>query len=106
MNPDLTVGILAFIAFAVPIVGALWRIFSIREALQAAIANNAHRLDLIEQELGHLRDQQELAINGIREVSQHVRDRSQRNEEKLSDRLLDIEAFLEKSTPFNRRHIS
>ena len=124
LMPDatITIGILAFIAFAIPVVGAMWRIFSVREALQTAIANNSHRLDLLERDIkhlidqqieavnavrrdiSHLHDQQELAINGTREVAQHVRDRSARAEEKLSDRIVALERYLDKTTDFSPRN--
>lgn len=103
MDAAVTLAILVFIAFVIPVVGALWRIFSVRESLQTAIANNSHRLDLLEQKIEHLVDQQELAINGIKEVVQHVRSRSATAEEKLADRIYAIERFLDKTTEFSPR---
>ncbi|HEY9631022.1 MAG TPA: hypothetical protein V6C84_27340 [Coleofasciculaceae cyanobacterium] len=103
MDAAITLAILTFIAFAIPVVGALWRIFSVRESLQTAITNNSHRIALLEQKIEHLVDQQELAINGIRETAQHVRTRSAQAEEKLAERLYSIERFLDKTTEFSPR---
>jgi hypothetical protein len=48
MNPEMTIAILTFIAFSIPIVGALWKIFAVRERLQTQIQTVNHRVDLIE----------------------------------------------------------
>jgi hypothetical protein len=95
--------ILGFIAFAIPIVGALWKLFSVREELQTKILGNQHRLDLLDQRIEHLVDQQKLFLNGIQERVQHTRDRSKHAEEALDLRLSDLEGFVEKTTAFNRR---
>lgn len=100
LDPAITVAILAFIAFAIPIVGGLWRIFSVRESLSATIKDNRHRIEMLEQHITHLHDQQELAINGTKELVQHVRDRSARSEEKLGSRITDLEGFLARTTGF------
>jgi uncharacterized protein YoxC len=98
-----TFAILAFIAFAIPIVGALWKLFAVRESLQSAIKSNVHRIELLEQHIEHLHDQQQLAINGTKELVQHVRDRSARAEEKLAYRITDLEGYLTKTTEFSVR---
>ena len=97
--------VLGFIAFAIPIVGALWKLFAIREQLQSEIIGNRHRLELQQQELTHLVDQQKLFLNGIQERLQHVRDRSKHVEEVLEMRLSDLEGFIEKTTPFTKRRL-
>lgn len=94
---------LAFIAFSMPIVGSLWKIFAIREQLQLAIIDNRHRLELLEKNGEHLIDQQVLALKGITEQLQHVRDRSLHAEALLDSRLSDLEQFTEKNTAFERR---
>lgn len=98
--------VLGFIAFAIPIVGALWKLFSIREQLQTEILGNRHKLELQQQELTHLVDQQRLFLNGIQERLQHVRDRSKHAEEALDLRLSDLEGFIEKTTTFTKRRVS
>jgi F0F1-type ATP synthase membrane subunit b/b' len=105
LMPDtaVTLAILGFIAFAIPVVGALWRIFSVREALQFQISDALHRIELLDQRLIHLHEQQELALNGLKEVAQHVRDRSARAEEKLAERITSLERYLDKTTDFNPR---
>lgn len=95
--------ILAFIAFSIPIIGSLWRIFSIREKLSSETAKLAHRLDMLEQRENHIHDEQILIMNGIKELAQHARDRSAEQEKLLASRILDIERFLEKSTAFSPR---
>lgn len=103
MKPDITVGILEFIAYSTPIVAALWAVFSIRSKLQLEIKDNAHRLDLVESHFENLADKHLLAFNGLREVAEHVRTRSAREEEKLDERVIDVECYLEKTTSFQRR---
>lgn len=104
MNTEFTVAILAFIAFAIPIVGALWKIFTVREKLAFDIQRNVHRLDLVEQRMEGLLDQHTLAFNGVKEIAEHTRSRSQGEEEKLKKRVTDIERYLEKYTEFTVRN--
>lgn len=104
MNTEFTVAILAFVAFAIPIVGALWKIFVVREKLAFDIQRNVHRLELLEQRIDALVDQHTLAFNGVREVAEHVRSRSQGEEDKLKKRVADMERYLEKHTEFTVRN--
>jgi hypothetical protein len=98
-----TLGILTFVVLTLPIIAALWRIFSEREKLAIGITQNHHLLKLQEQHLESMKDQQTLFLNGIVERLNHVRTRSKQEEEQLDRRLLDVESFLEKSTDFTRR---
>lgn len=100
IDPGVTVAILAFIAFSIPIVGGLWRLFSVREGLNSTILENRHRIELLEQRILHLYDQQELSIAAIREIVQNLQDRSTRSEEKLSHRIDMMEGFLARTTGF------
>lgn len=95
--------ILGFIVFAIPIVGALWKLFVVREQLQTQILSNAHRIAMLEQKIDHLVDQQELFLNGLKESVQHVRERSKHAEENLHYRLEDLEGYVEKTTNFTKR---
>ena len=103
MSAAITLEILLFIAFSIPIMGALWRLFLIRERLQADILENRHRLELLEQSIESLIDQQHLFLNGVKEQIQHVRDRSKHAEDGLDVRLHDLESYIEKNTSFSRR---
>ena len=103
MSAAITLEILLFIAFSIPIMGALWRLFLIRERLQADILENRHRLELLERGIDSMEDQQQMFLTGLRENLQHVRDRSKHEEEALELRINDIESYLEKNTPFSRR---
>lgn len=102
-SQQFTFAALGFIAFCIPIIAALWRLFGIREQLQANILANRHQIELLKKDAEHLIDQQELALNGIKEQIKHVRDRSLHFEEGLDARLADLEQFIEKSTSFERR---
>jgi hypothetical protein len=102
-QPEIAIGILTFLVFSLPIVGALFRLFAVREKLQADINQNHHRLDLQEQQITHLLNQQLLFLKGLEERLEHVRERSQEREGSLHRRLLDLEGFIEKSTSFERR---
>ncbi|NJR63776.1 MAG: hypothetical protein HC769_36430 [Cyanobacteria bacterium CRU_2_1] len=104
MNAEIVLAILAFIAFTIPIVGSLWRIFSIREKLNLEISELRHNIALNDERIKNLIEQQELAINGLKEVVAHVRTRTQIEEEKLSNRVADIEGFLAKSAGFAKRN--
>jgi Tfp pilus assembly protein PilN len=90
-------------AALIPIVGALWKLFAMREQLQAGIVANQHRIDLLEQNIAHLADQQELFLNGLKETLGHVRARTQHAEQLLDSRLSDLEGFIEKTTAFTKR---
>jgi N-acetyl-anhydromuramyl-L-alanine amidase AmpD len=103
MNPEVTIAILAFIAFSIPIVGALWKIFAVRERLQTQIQTVNHRVDLIETHFESFNTQHLASYNGLKELAGHIRARSTEQETKLNDRLVDIECFLEKTTTFQRR---
>lgn len=74
-----------------------------RLKLQSDIKGNAHRLDLLEQHCEDEVDKHVLAFNGLRELTDHVRERSTDKETKLNDRLVDVECYLEKTTAFQRR---
>lgn len=102
-NPELVLAILGFVTFSIPIIAAMSRLFGIREQLQANILANRHQIELLKKDTDHLIDQQELALNGIKEQIQHVRDRSLHSEALLDSRLSDLEQFIEKSTTFERR---
>jgi hypothetical protein len=106
MNPEFTVAILVFITFSIPIVGALWRLFSIREKLSTDIKELGFKLALLDHKLESLIDQQELALNGMKEIVSHIRTRTQTEDKKLSDRLTDVENWLSKNTEFNCRQRS
>jgi hypothetical protein len=100
---QIVLGILTFITFSLPIVASLYRLFAVREKLQASISENRHRLELQEQQITHLLDQQTLFLKGLDERLEHVRERSRQQEEGLNHRLLDLEIFIEKTTAFTRR---
>lgn len=104
-NSAQAIGTLIIAAIAlIPIVTALLKIVTVREQLQANITDNRHRLEMLERESRHLVDQQALALNGMREVIQHVRDRSLQSEKELDRRLDDVEKYLAKSTSFEPRN--
>lgn len=102
-NAEIYLGILGFIALTLPILAALWKTFTVREALQVQITQNQHRIEMMEAEGRHLIDNQQHFLNGITERVQHVRDRSKHAEEALDLRLSDLEGFVEKTTAFTRR---
>ena len=102
-DPSVVVAVLGLIVFAIPIVGALWNIFAVRETLSARINDNKHELELLGQHLQHLHDQQELVVKGLQEVAQHTRTRSQHAEERLADRLSSIEGHLSRTSEFRAR---
>lgn len=117
MQPDhaiVIVGILLFISFSIPVISSLWKIFAVRQALELQIqeshlalseriTSNSHRLELLEKDGKYLIDQQALAINGLREMVGHVRSRSAHEEERLRDRIADLEGFLAKTAAFELR---
>lgn len=103
MNPEIAITILQFIVLILPIAGLVWHASAMRAALKADITENAHRLDLIEAHFEDLNDRYVLAFNGLREKVEHIRERSANEERRQSERLTDVESFLEKTTNFNRR---
>lgn len=121
MKGEVTLEILLVIGFAIPLVGALWHIFAIRESLSREIRENAHKIDINEQEQKtaqldtdyrlklmeqygeNLADKLLLGIHETKELVGHVRSRSAKAETDLNRRTNDIESYLEKSTEFVRR---
>ena len=103
VDPTVTPAILAFIAFSIPIVGALWKLFAVRESLNAAIKQNLHRIEMMEQHVLHTHDKLELSLSSMREQAAHALERGARGEEKLLDRIYDLECYLTKTTDFNPR---
>lgn len=107
MSGQLVLGLLTFVGGVLAIIKSLWQFYSVRTAIDDridsvddAVSANRHRIDILELKADHLNDQQTLTINGMREVLNHVRERSTREEEKLSSRVSDMERFLEKTTIF------
>lgn len=123
ISAEVSFAILSFIAFSIPIVGSLWKIFSIRESLSRDIEktndritllekdiNNegkvwAYRLKLFEKHAENLTDKLSLGIHQTRELVNHVRERSKKAEQNLDLRVSDIEGFLEKTSDFARRRV-
>lgn len=121
LSGEIVFAILSFIAFSIPIVGSLWKIFSVRESLsrdiektndritlmEKDIANEGkawgYRLKLFEKHAENLSDKLGLGIHQTKELVNHVRERSKKEEESLNSRLADVEGFLEKTTEFTKR---
>lgn len=102
-SSELYAALLGFSASVIPIIGALWKLFAMRAELQSGITANQHRLAMLEQNVGHLVEQQELFLNGLKETVGHVRARTQAVEKDLDARLCDLEGYVEKTTSFTRR---
>ena len=114
MNAEVTVAVIVLIGLSIPIIGALWKIFTIKEALSvrisfvesslsASIKDNAHRLDIAELKMENVQDVQITATNGTKELVEHVRSRTQKECNDINLRLEGVEGFLEKHTKFIRR---
>lgn len=114
MSPEIQSQIIGFILFAITMIGALWKVFSILNGIEDRVElkiqdierrliNLAHQSELRESELEHLNDRLELAVNGVKELVTHVRARTQADCDKLSNRIAQLEKFLTKTTDFQSR---
>lgn len=114
MSSDIQSQILGFILFAIPIVTALWKVFSILHGIEDRVelkiqdierrlVNLAHQSELRESELEHLNDTLELAVNGVKELVTHVRSRTQADCDRLNGRISQLEKYLTKTTDFQSR---
>ncbi|PZV19200.1 MAG: hypothetical protein DCF22_00600 [Leptolyngbya sp.] len=103
LNPVALRDILVFVAFMIPLLVALFKVFEVRERVYDAIQAVEHRLALLQSRIENLEDKVDLGFNGTRELIEHKSTRLFNTTDKHSDRLDDVEQFLVKSTEFNRR---
>lgn len=114
ITPETQAQILGFVIISIPIVGALWKAFSvlqgIEDRLERTIREVEKRLidldyqsELKTQKLEALNDKLVLAVNGTKELVNHVRSRTQADATKLANRIDQVERYLSKTTTFESR---
>lgn len=112
--PETQAQITAFIVYSIPLVVALWKVFQIlqgiEDRLEKTIRDVEKRLidldyqsELKNQKLEALNDKLVLAVNGTKELVNHVRSRTQVDATKLANRIDQVERFLSKTTTFESR---
>lgn len=111
---ELIVALGGVFALLSPIGYLVWRLadrFSgLKDALETQIIRVDRRIDEIahqqalrNQSFEHLDDKVTLAVNGVRETAQHLRERTLSDTVNLNRRITDIERYLAKTTPFEAR---
>ncbi|MBW4465232.1 MAG: hypothetical protein KME07_07300 [Pegethrix bostrychoides GSE-TBD4-15B] len=106
--------ILAFIVYSIPLIVALWKIFSWLESIQDSLEQqirevdrrlleSEHRATLKSSQIEALNDKVALAVNGVKELVNHLRTRTKNDDEHLHQRLAQVERYLSKTTDFQSR---
>ena len=103
MSPIFIKEFLTFVAFSIPIILVLWKIFAVREKVYDQLQTLEHRYHILETRLIHLEDKFDLTTNGLRELIEHKSIRFISTGDRSVGRIEDMEEFLAKTTQFNRR---
>lgn len=103
MNP---IDWLSPIVSLLAILAALGKLFEIRAKVDANLAELGYRLHSLQKDSDHRDEVLRLSLNQVKEVAEHVRSRTRFEADNLETRLLDVEGYLEKNTPYERRHKS
>lgn len=112
--PEIQAQIVGFILLALPLIAALWKFFSLLQAieqrsnaaidrLERQIADLGHRADLKDINIDRLNDQLTLGINGTKELVNHLRTRTKADDDQLRSKLAQIERYLVKETSYESR---
>ncbi len=98
------------IGLGLTIVGVFWKIFTLYSEIGDKIDRIDHRLELLEQELEMRREMLGGIVNQIKEMVEHVRQRSMVKEAELSaqlnaleNKVAQIEGWLDRNTEYQRR---
>lgn len=114
-SPNFVSEAFAFIlVLAIPIVAALWRVFSALtdmrlkledriDGLSNLIVGLRHDFELRSKEVEHLDDRYELSVNGLKEKIDHISTRTRNEIERLTVLATDLESFLAKTTEYEPR---
>lgn len=96
-------GILGVVISLITIASTVWKASSaiaelrrMHERLEAALRAEIATLQ-------HENDKMILLVNGVREVMEHTKTRLLGDYRQLSDHVEDIEGYLQKNTPYERR---
>jgi len=103
MSPIFIKEFLTFVAFFIPILVLIWKIFAVREKVYDQLQTLEHRHQILETRLIHLEDKLNLTTNGLRELIEHKSTRFISMGDRSLGRIEDMEEFLAKTTQFNRR---
>lgn len=114
MSGDFVLQAIAFIAVIASFSTAIWKIFTAVDKLKSELEEKINRLERLILDVQHeqhlkqvlidsLNDRLILAVNGVKEVAEHIRTRT-RAESSVSKRKINqIEAFLVKTTQYELR---
>lgn len=99
----LIAGLLAMVATISTILTALWKALNAIASLRYGISELHGKLDRINSEIDGKLERLELITNGYRERIEHINTRVSTHLQRLDDALDDIEAFLQKTTSYEKR---
>jgi len=103
MSPIFIKEFLTFVAFSIPILVLIWKIFAVREKVYDQLQALEHQYQVLQTRLIYLEDKLDLTTNGLREVIEHKSTRFISTGDRSVGRIEDMEEFLAKTTQFNRR---
>ncbi|MCU0525161.1 MAG: hypothetical protein MUF72_10080 [Elainella sp. Prado103] len=114
MNPEIQSQIFAFIIFLIPLIAALWKLFNLLKGIEdrlevqirevdQAIGQLSHQSQLRSTQLEALNDKLILAVNGNKELVNHLRARTKNDSDRLAARVNQIERFLVKTSDYQPR---
>lgn len=115
MTPaELQSQIIGFLVYSIPLVVALWKIFAWLESIQDRLEHQIrdvdrrltdldHRSELRSREIEALNDKVALAVNGVKELVNHLRARTKADDDAIAARLRSLEGFIAKTTDYQPR---
>lgn len=88
----------------IAIATALGKLFQVKSSIDLQVKELDHRVATLSDLSSHQDELLRMSLNQVRETAEHVRSRSRLEVQAIDGRLLDVEGYLEKTTPFVRRH--
>ena len=106
--------VFAFILILIPIVASLWKVFSLIHGIEKRLDDAIERVDRRVGELEHrsdmrsvqmeaLNDRLALGLNGTKELVTHLRVRTKGDNDRLLEKLAQMERYLVKETSYQSR---
>lgn len=88
----------------IAIATALGKLFQVKASIDLQVKELSHRVAALSDLSNHQDELLRLSLHQVKETADHVRSRTQLETKALTNRLTDVECFLEKSTDFVRRY--
>lgn len=113
-NSEIQTQIIGFILIALPLIAALWKFFQLLQGIEQRLDEAIERVDRRVSELEHradirsvqmegLNDRLALGLNGTKELVTHLRVRTKADNDRLLEKMAQIERYLVKETTYQSR---